>query len=184
MNLPVRTQIAELPSNNKFGHISKEMDTRKASLRIQIFSLPQSPATMDKIREKRGKEWNSMKCLQMSERNWSGASISHLFIWLFNPMYTNTYIWQWKYCLSFLVASWDNLNDSFFSLYKHKISIQLKLHTAQAGTERIWVNDHCVLITSNVVIMNSPENNTCKNVAHVIIHTKEFIFSVKISKSC
>lgn len=31
--------------------------------------------------------------------------------------------------------------------------------------------------------MTSSENNTYKNVATVIIHTKELIFSVKINKS-
>lgn len=47
MNLPVRTQIAGFPSNNKLGCISKKMDTRKGSPRIEIFSLTQSPKTMD-----------------------------------------------------------------------------------------------------------------------------------------
>lgn len=86
--------MGEFPSNNKFGHVSKEMDTRKASLRIQIFSLPQSPTTMGKNREKRGKNEIIMKCLQVSERDWLGVGISHLFIWLFNTVSTNTYIWQ------------------------------------------------------------------------------------------
>lgn len=83
-----------------------------------------------------------------------------------------------------VVALWDNLGDFFF-LHKHQSCIQLKLHTAWVGrnTEKIWVNNWCVLIISNEVIMTSPENNTYKNVAHVIIHTKEFIFSVKINKS-
>lgn len=49
---------------------------------------------MDKKQGEKREEWNNMKYLQVSVRDWLEAGISHLFIWLFNPVNANTYIWQ------------------------------------------------------------------------------------------